>query len=268
MTSPNRLHHHMAEMVTLEVRLADTLEQLSKRACDHPAVADLVRGFCETSKAHRHTLETRLTAIAGETTPPDADQAEPELGASDYPVSSALQQTSAILNRAIIGYAMLRSIALRFRDSSLIGEENTGDIAEQHTKNYVAAVHKMNQVLHNIVLWELDREGMSCQCTCPSCGLGICMCAQGPRRTLSDTWAELGPISDEAGVFVHSPRSGSAATEAGLCHGDVVVAADSQMLDSHFTLQGIVSGHQSGEAIELRVLRGAGEQEDIAVVQP
>ncbi len=46
------------------------------------------------------------------------------------------------------------------------------------------------------------------------------------------------------------------------------MAADSQMLDSHFTLQGIVSGHQSGEAIELRVLRGAGEQEDIAVVQP
>jgi hypothetical protein len=258
----------MAEMAALEGSVASTLEGLSKHASDHLAVADLLRGFREISTAHRQTLEARLAAVAGETTLPDTDQAELDRGASDYPVSNALQRTSAILNQAIIGYAMLRSIALRFRDSSLIGEGNTGDIAEQHTKNYVAAVHEVNQILHNVVLWELDREGVSCHCTCPSCGLGICMCAQGPRRTLSDTWAELGPISDEAGVFVHPPRSGSSAAEAGLRHGDVIVAANGQILDSHFTLQCIVSGHQSGESIELRILRGSGEQEDLAVVRP
>ena len=52
----------------------------------------------------------------------------------------------------ITGYAMLRSIALRFRDSALIGEGNTGDIAEQHTKNYVEAVHRIDQTLHNAVV--------------------------------------------------------------------------------------------------------------------
>jgi S1-C subfamily serine protease len=85
---------------------------------------------------------------------------------------------------------------------------------------------------------------------------------------LSDAWAELGPISDETGVFVHKPRSGSAAAEAGLNHGDVVVTADGQELDTHFILQGVVGGHQSGEAIELRVRRGTGELEDITVVRP
>ncbi len=143
------------------------------------------------SGAQRRTLELRLQAIAGDMALPVGAVAELVGGGSDYPVTTALQQASAVLNQAIIGYAMLRTIALRFRDSSLIGEGNTGDIAEQHTKNYVAAVHKVNQILHNVVLWELDRDGASCQCTCPSCGLGICMCAQGPRRTLSDTWAEL-----------------------------------------------------------------------------
>jgi hypothetical protein len=258
----------MAEMVALEVSIGRTLDKLAKQASDHPDVSTLLGSFHEMSEGQRQTLKARLQAVAGDMSLPNRATAELEGGASDYPVSSALQHAHSVLSQAIFGYAMLRSIALRFRDSSLIGEGNTGDIAEQHTKNYVAAVHKVNQILHNVVLWELDRDGASCQCTCPSCGLGICMCAQGPRRTLSDIWAELGPISDEAGVFVHPPRSGSAAAEAGLRHGDVIVADDGQTLDSHFTLQGIVSGHQSGEAIELRVLRDSGEQEDVAVVHP
>ena len=94
------------------------------------------------------------------------------------------------------------------------------------------------------------------------------MCAQGPRRTLSDTWAEVGPISDETGVSVHMPRPRSAAADAGLRHGDVIVAADGQELESHFTFQGVVGGHQSGETIELRVRRGTGELEDIPVERP
>ena len=64
-------------------------------------------------------------------------------------------------------------------------------------------------------IWEMDLEGVECLCTCPCCGLGVCLCAQGPRRTLSDAWVEVGPISDEAEVFVHPPRLGSAAATAG-----------------------------------------------------
>ena len=36
MTTPNRLHHHMAEMVALEVSIGRTLDQLSKQAAGHP----------------------------------------------------------------------------------------------------------------------------------------------------------------------------------------------------------------------------------------
>ena len=144
----------------------------------------------------------------------------------------------------------------------------SSDIAEQHTENYIGAVHKINQMLHTVVVWEMDREGSACLCTCPCCGLGICLCALSPRKTLSDAWAKVGPIADEVEVFLHPPRSGSAAANAGLLHGDVIVAVDGQELESYSTLQSAVGGHQSGDAIELRVRRSSGELEDITVVRP
>lgn len=268
MTTPSRLHRHMARMVALEASIEKTLDQLSKQASDHPDVAALVRSFHEMSEAQRQTLEARLQAVAGDIAIPDRSVAEFDGGGGGYPVSSALRQASTALNQAIFGYAMLRTIALRFRDSPMIGEGNTGDIAEQHTENYIGAVHKINQMLHNVVLWEMDREGSACLCTCPCCGLGVCLCAVSARTTLSDSWAKVGPIADEAEVFLYPPRSGSAAANAGLHHGDVIVAVDGQELESYSTLQKAVGEHQSGEAIELRVRRGSGELEDITVVRP
>ncbi len=268
MTTPSRLHRHMAQMVALEASIEKTLDQLSKQASNHPDVAALVRGFHEMSGAQRQILEARLHAVAGDIAIPDRAVAEFDGGGSGYPVSSALRHASAALNQAIFGYAMLRTIALRFRDGPMIGEGNTGDIAEQHTESYIGAVHKINQMLHNVVLWEMDREGSACLCDCPCCGLGICLCAVSARTTLSDSWVKVGPIADEAGVFLYPPRSGSAAANAGLHKGDVIVAVDGQELQSYSALQSAVRGHQSGEAIELRVRRGSGELDEITVVRP
>jgi len=269
MTTPSRLHHHMAQMVALEACIEKTLDQLSKQASDHPDVAALVRSFHEMSATQRQTLEARLHAVAGNIAIPDRAVSEFDGGGSGYPVSTALRHAFVALNQAIFGYAMLRTIALRFRDSPVAGEEgNTGDIAKQHTENYIGAVHKINQMLHNVVLWEMDREGSACLCTCPCCGLGVCLCAVSARTTLSDAWAEVGPIADEAEVFLQPPRSGSAAANVGLHHRDVIVAVDGQELQSYSTLQSAVRGHQSGEAIELRVRRDSGELEDITIVRP
>ena len=116
-----------------------TLAQLSKPASDHPDAAALVRSFHEMSGAQRQTLNARLHAVAGNITIPDGAVAELDGGGSGYPVSTALRHASLILNQAIFGYAMLRTIALRFRDSPVAGEGSTGDIAEQHSKNYACA---------------------------------------------------------------------------------------------------------------------------------
>jgi hypothetical protein len=268
MSITNRLHQHTANMVAFEGELYLALKQLSELAGDHPDAVLMLDDFCAISESHLKTLKARLKTISDEFEVPDSVLPALKLVSDNYPVSSALQQASSILNSAIIGYAMLRSIALRYRDSILIGDDNTGDIAEQHTKNYVGAAHRINQFIHNVVLWEMNNDSEICQCTCPSCGLGICMCAQSPRLTLSNIWAEQGPISIEREVLIHSPRPGSAANNAGLHHGDTVVAADDQELESHFTLQGVVKTHKSGEKIVLQIRRSSGELEEVLVTIP
>lgn len=81
-------------------------------------------------------------------------------------------------------------------------------------------------------------------------------------------WAELGPISTDAAVTVQQPRPDSLAASAGLQVGDIIIAADGQELESHFMLQGVISGHQSGDSLELRVRRTSGELESVKLACP
>ena len=156
----------------------------------------------------------------------------------------------------------------RHRDSPVASDENTADIVEQHTGSYIAAIHKINRILHEDAVWELDRVGSACICTCPGCGFGICVCSVSGRKSLSDSWAEVGPIAGETEVLVHPPRPGSAAANAGIRHGDAVVAVDGKELQSYSALQTAVKGHEPGETVELRVRRASGELEKVAVTRP
>ena len=135
MSITNRLHQHAAKMTVLESDLQHALRQLSELAAGHPGTVGMLNDFVATSNAHQKSLKSRLKTIAEEIEIPASDLPPMAITTGNHPVSFALQRTSSILNSAIVGYAMLRSIALRYRDSSLIGDGNTGDIAEQHTKN-------------------------------------------------------------------------------------------------------------------------------------
>jgi membrane-associated protease RseP (regulator of RpoE activity) len=138
-----------------------------------------------------------------------------------------------MLNQAVIGYSVLHPLATRFLDSPFFADEGTSyHLTRQHTQNYVQAIQQISRLLHDVVLWELDREGLECQCICPSCGVGICLCALAGRSFLSDAWIEAGPIADDEGVYVQPPKQNSAAANAGLRRGDVILAAGGQEFES------------------------------------
>ena len=181
--------------------------------------------------------------------------------------SFALHTVYTLLNHAICGYIILQSVAHRYFDSKTAGGENTGDVSEQHTRNYAAAVQEINQLIHDVVLWELSQSQDECRCTCPSCSLGLCLCSVSSRKILNNAWTDTAPVRKD-GVLVQQPRSGSAAALAGLREGEVVLAADGQVIHDLTDLQGVVREHQTGEDITLRVQRGGSETLDIVVTKP
>ncbi len=188
---------------------------------------------------------------------------------TDNRASTALQIVYTIFNQALIGYSVLHPLATRFLDSPWIADEGTSyHLTRQHTQNYIQAIQQISRLLYDLVLWELDREGLECQCICPSCGVGICLCAMAGSSFLSQAWVEAGPIADAEGIYVQLPKQNSAAAKAGLHSGDVILAVGGQELESYGDLQSAVRNTESGEEIRLTVRRGSDELVEVAVVHP
>ena len=84
------------------------------------------------------------------------------------PLSTAIQRMHVAIDSAIVGYSILQLLALRHRDNYLAGDGNTADLAVAHYQSYLGVMSKINTLLHDVVVWELDREGVSCRCTSSS----------------------------------------------------------------------------------------------------
>jgi hypothetical protein len=268
----NRLHRHMINTVALEGEIEQYLAQLSGEMSEHPQIATIFKEFHQMIKTQRDILEERLRAVVNNL--PDTAKTTPPISFSevrqerDYPLSAALQNLYTMFSRAIMAYTTLQPLTLRFRDSWAASEVNTAIIVRQHTFHYAAALQKINQLIHDIVVWEMDQEGLECTCTCPSCSLGVCLCALAGRTLLDQAWAEAGPILIDKSITVLTPRSASAASNAGLRGGDKIMAVDGHETSTVNDMQSAIRSHESGEHIELSIHRESGERFDVSVEIP
>ncbi len=262
----NRLHQHMAYMVSLETHIGTILDQVRVDASDHEDMTAFVDDCIELVESQRQAIESRLHQVAKLIKLPrmtDRDYPD-DLG---LPLSTGIRRIHVCIDSAIVGYSVLQLLALRHRDNYLAGDGNTADLAVAHYQNYLGVMGKINTMLHNIVVWELERDDVTCRCTCPCCDLGVCLCAPSSRSDLNDAWGIANPDIDETGVYVYPPRPESAAAVAGLKTGDVIEAVDGEELESLWTLHDVVEAHQKGTAMEFRVRRISGDHAHISVIR-
>ncbi len=263
----NRLHQHMAHMVALEVSIGTMLEGLRGVVSDHEDMSAFVDDCTKLANTQRQAIESRLHKVAkGVDAPRNAGVAlSDDHGLS---LTTAIQLVHTAFDSAIVGYSILQLLALRHRDNYLVGDGNTADLAVAHYQEYLRVMSKINTMLHDVIVWELDRDGVTCRCTCPCCDLGVCLCAPASRSALNDAWGSACPSADKAGVTIYPPRPESAAALAGLNSGDVIEAVDGDEVESLWTLQNIVEACQTGAAMKFQVRRQSGDNVLVSVVRP
>jgi len=174
-----------------------------------------------------------------------------------------------MFNRALIGYSVLQAHATRFLDSPWLEDEGTSfHLAVQFTKNYAQAIQQTTRLLHDVLLWEFDRDGFECQCLCASCSVGICLCSIAGRFYLNNAWEEAGPFYEAAPVYVQHPKQNSPAAQAGLQRGHIITAVGGQDLESWFDLYSGVENAKSGEEIQLIIRQESGALDEATLVHP
>lgn len=140
-----------------------------------------------------------------------------------------------------------------------------------HLRRYAGAVQEINQLLSDVVVWELGSAWEEWRCQCPSCGLGMCLCAPHGTITVNRGWRETTRGPRGPGIEVRPPRIGTPAVRAGLAASDRIVGADDRELATDvdtMTLQKAVSAHEPGQPIRLEVLRGGSDRLHVEVSRP
>ncbi|MDP6823166.1 MAG: LuxR C-terminal-related transcriptional regulator [Dehalococcoidia bacterium] len=256
-----RLEAALTELADIETAILDAVHRLEDRVSPHPDVPALFADIERMAHDHLDAIKVRYRSLAGlvlqvgGTGSGSGSTGKHEL-ADFHPVSSSLRALYTQLNEAVIAYSTLTLMAVRFRDSWVAASEGTtAHIGRAYTQEYMAAIGRITETIYDVVRWELDGEGLECQCTCPSCVIGICVGPAAIRNTFSEAWNAARPPMADTGIVVQPPRIGSAADEAGFRQGDVIVTADGAKVDSVPVLQKVVKSHLPHEWIEFGVLR-------------
>ena len=273
----NELQQFLGDMVAIERQLDGYLGRQLREIGRDPKVSAAIERFYQLVRSQREALEARFQAIGGQGVDAPAriaavplplamDMRQEEGGRS---ASAALHTLYSAFNHAAFGYAMLHAVAHRYFDSQ--AEGNTADLAEAHLRSYAAAAQEINQMVSDVIVRELSQRDQACQCRCPSCAFGVCLCASHGTNTVNQAWRETGPSAPSGGIWVRPPRSNSVAARLGLCEGDRIIAVDDQEIASDLdigSLQAAIRKHQSGEEIRLQVRRATGELQEVTVTRP
>lgn len=262
-TSSNvsRLHTQLLSMIRKEATNAKKLADLISMVDGHSGAHALLTEFLDRSLENRHALETRLQVLTGQKPVMGEAPVQDSVGEvheQPYnPVTTALQIALTMFTETMIGYSILRVHATRYLD--WVGEEGTSNhLAEQFTNTYALAIRHVLHMLHDVILWEMDRDGHECLCICPACRVGVCLCSISAGFLLHNAWQEAGQFYEAAPVMVQHPKRDSPAAIAGLQRGQLIAGMENAEVESCFDLYHRLEIAKSGDEINLLVHNSEG----------
>lgn len=243
-SATDRLAEGLRDAIMVERRIEERAAQALAATTKSDELRPLLEEVGARTRGYRAALEAQLARRPGGSR--DAEGGP-----------SALVSLYGALNEAALAYGQLHAIAHRAFDSQ--GEGNTADLAEAHMRGHTAEIQQLDLGISDVAVRELDAAGAECQCTCPACGFGLCLCAPHGAKTVRQAWSETLPKPPSDGLRVRRPRADSRALAAGLRDGDRVLAIDGQEIatDLDFVVaQRAIRGHAPDGPMTLRIRRG------------
>ena len=159
----DEVQQYVADMVALESHIEQAIDGQLKHDIEHPGAASAIRRFHDVVRTQRDALKAHLDMLGGSKSQPIKEAVATLFGAAagaidqvrTKAVSKMLRDDYTAFNHAAIGYAMLHATA------HALGETRTMEIADTHLRGYAQLAQEINQLVADVVVWELGRDGFA-----------------------------------------------------------------------------------------------------------
>jgi ferritin-like metal-binding protein YciE len=158
--SKKTIADYVGDMVAVESHIEEALDRQRKMADEFGPAGQAVQRFHDMVKRHRDELQAHQDQIGSTPGNPIKEAGSAVLGKAagvidkvrTEGVSKDLRDDDTAFNWAAISYSMLNVTALA------LGDQRTADIAQRNLTDYAGAVQEINQIIGEVVVWELKKD--------------------------------------------------------------------------------------------------------------
>jgi ferritin-like metal-binding protein YciE len=157
------LADYVGDMVALESHIEEALDRQLDLSMKHPEAGAAIQQFHDMVKASRDTLRAHQEQVGSTVGNPIAEAGSAVLGIAaglidkvrSEKVSKALRDDYTAFNLAAVSYTMLETTA------RALGDQTTAKLAESGLRGYASAVQKINHIMPDVVVWELEQDKLT-----------------------------------------------------------------------------------------------------------
>jgi ferritin-like metal-binding protein YciE len=181
---------YIGDLVALESHIEEALDRQRDQVKDDAVALAAVRGFHDMVRSQRDRMKALQNEVGSTAGNPIKQAGSTLLGMAAGMLdrirtegnSKALRDDYSAFNLAAMGYTML------FTTATALGDQRVTGIAEQHLRGYAGAIQQINQIIGDVVVAELRKDGHEIQDD-P---------VNATRRTVNAAWKQTAPSSTQA----------------------------------------------------------------------